>query len=601
MVAAISWLPLALYSQVVTFSEPGGFYKESFTLTLSCSNPDAIIHFTTNGNTPTAADPTYDAPLILNESLYSPSHIYTIQSSPDDLWYVPKNIKRCIVIRAAAFTSQGEPIGAVTTNSYFIGALGCDTHGLPVMSLCVDSLDLFDFETGIYVPGAHYDPDNHDFSGNYYQEGREWERPCNVEFYETDNNGINQAAGVRTQGVSTRRFPQKGLKIYARDEYGNKRFKYKFFKDIDLASFKHLKIKSFQGGWIGLGCQDYICGLMARNLDLDCLASRPMVLFLNGEYWGVYFLQEKPDERYLEDHFDADLDRINIISTWGGGYEYGSATSFRALRDWIETHDLASDENYTYVAQQIDISNFIDYQIFEIFSANLDWPANNMRCWQEGDGPWRWIFYDGDACVFRPQNQFDAFANATYTGDGYYPTSAEATLFFRKLMENETFKTRFIRRFNQLMRTSLSYNETKPYYDEIYHLIENEIRHQSERFGNPESLSTWKQKMKRIDKFLEGRVADVNADIFSQLIVENQDIDINEVYYTQQVLHTLIEAEQITKADLLVFDLLGRQVAHASVLLGAGPNNVELPAKINDGIFILKAGDATKRFAVIGE
>ena len=123
----------------------------------------------------------------------------------------------------------------------FIKALGCDTHGLPVVSICADSLDLFGFEQGILVPGIHFDSLNPEISGNYFQKGREWERVSNVEFYDySDNGGINQICGLRTHGNRARRQPQKGLKIYARQEYGNKHFHHQFFESDwrkDLAAF----------------------------------------------------------------------------------------------------------------------------------------------------------------------------------------------------------------------------------------------------------------------------------------------------------------------------------------------------------------------------
>ena len=144
-------------AQEVTFSTPGGFYDNPFELTLSCWSYDKVIHFTTNGNTPTASDPVYTHPLSLDKSLESRSNIYTIPTSPEDLWYQPKTVQRCIVIRAAAFDTDGQRVSPVVTNSYFIKALGCNTHGLPIMSLCADSLDLFDYNRGILVPALTTD------------------------------------------------------------------------------------------------------------------------------------------------------------------------------------------------------------------------------------------------------------------------------------------------------------------------------------------------------------------------------------------------------------------------------------------------------------
>ena len=589
-------------AQEVTFSAPGGFYDNPFELTLSCTQQDKVIHYTTHGNMPTANDPVYQGPLLLDKRLYSRSDIYTIVESPDSIWYQPDSVQKCIVVRAAAFNEAGVRIGNVTTNTYLIKSLGCDTHGLPVMSLCADSLELFDYERGIMVPGVHFDASDPDHTGNYYQSGREWERLCNVEYYESGNHGINQQAGLRTHGLSTRRFPQKGLKIYAREEYGKKRFKYKFFDDTNIASFKHLKIKPFESGWQSIGCQDYITGRIARQLNIDCLASRPMVLFINGEYWGIYYLQEKPDERYLEDHYDADLNTVNIIEAWtGNNVEYGSNEAYMDLYNWIQDHDLSDDDNYQYVCANIDIDNFVDYIAFETFIANLDWPANNVRCWQADNSLWRWLFFDGDACLFRPLSAYDPFYYATYNEDDlYYPTNKYSTLVFRRLLENETFKTRFVSRYYQLLSTTFRYESTKPFYDETYALISEEIDNQSRRFGNPESKEFWENEMARIDNFLSHRVLDIDNAICNHFITTSPQLNFADVYHdgTEHVIHLKVESEEIAKACFRVFDIMGRHYITATRILAVGKNEIDIPFESNPGIYIIVSGAKAGKFIV---
>ena len=422
-------------NDTVVFSASGGFYEDVFQLELYNVNLQNHIRYTTNGNRPTAQSPLYEEPLLLDTSKYSKSNIYTIIDCPETDFYLSDSVQHCIVIRAAVFDENDSCVSEVKTNSYFIRALGCDTHELPAVSLCADSLDLFDYATGIFVPGIYFDPLDPNWTGNYYESGREWERPMNIEFYELDNTGINQRAGLRTHGGNGRRLQQKCVKIYAREEYGKKRFKHKFFETIPQNNFKHLVFKPFSASWNQSGVNDHICNQIASQLDLETLASRPVLLYLNGEYWGIYYIHERPDERYLEDHYGVDIDNVNIISTWHPTAECGSVESFRALFQWVEANDLSDDEALAYFETQVDIDNFIDYQIFELFAENTDWPANNMRCWQEGNDKWRWIFYDGDACLC--WMTFNAFENAVYDGDEMWPSNWKATLFFRKLLERE--------------------------------------------------------------------------------------------------------------------------------------------------------------------
>lgn len=602
LLTAILLLCLAsVKAQEVTFSTQGGFYDEPFTLTLSCSLQDKVIRYTTNGTTPTATSPVYREPLPLNESLYSHSDIFTVQNSPDPDWVCPQTVKKCIVIRAAAFDDLGNRIGTVTTQSYFFTSLGCDTHGLPVMSLCADSLDLFDYETGIFVPGIHFNPSDPDHTGNYFQTGRDWERQINIEYYETDNQGINQQGGLRTQGYSTRRFPQKGLKIYARESYGAKRFQHKFFPNLELTSFKRLKLKPFQGGWETMGCQDYLCSLLAHSIALDCLASRPIVLYLNGEYWGIYYLQEKPDEYFFEDHFDTDDQHLNIIDTWGGHCEVGDNADYLDLFHWIEESDLSDEGQYRQAATRIDIDNFIDYEIFEIFTANLDWPNNNMRCWQQNGGPWRWLFFDGDACIFRPHAQFDAFDNATYTGESTYPSSRKATLVFRKLMQNETFKVRFCARFNQLLSTHFNYDNTKPLFDQTFSLITDEIDNQSQRFCNPPSHEAWENQVRKIDLFLSQRCDDMNRALREHFLTEDTGLTLCNLYPNpaQGQINIKVEAANTTVAHLQIFDMWGREVTRSLHFLRTGLNEITLPIDLSSGVYVLRLGNASRKIIVI--
>jgi hypothetical protein len=206
----------------VLFSSSGGFYEESFALELFHFYPQNQIRYTTNGNPPTAQSQLYTEPLFLDQALYSTSDIYTIQVTPDGQMFYPDSIGHCIVIRAAVFDENDSCVSEVATNSYFIHSLGCDTHGLPVMSLCSDSLSLFDYYRGIMVPGSHYNPDSPSWTGNYYCKGLNWERRCNVEFYELDNRGCQPTgwtadprrrfpsiATKRTQGLCERRIRKK--------------------------------------------------------------------------------------------------------------------------------------------------------------------------------------------------------------------------------------------------------------------------------------------------------------------------------------------------------------------------------------------------------
>lgn len=496
--------PLLILAQneTVTFSQPGGVYNDSFSLALSCERPGHHIRFTTNGNIPNEYSRKYTGPLFLNQAMLPTSDIYQIQISPSEDIFTPDSILKAIVIRAAVFNEQNKRVGPVVTQTYFIETMGCEFHALPVVSICADSLSLFSYDTGIFVPGIHWDPANPNLSGNYYQKGDEWERVINIEFYEHNHQGFNQTAGIRTHGGNSRRIPQKSFKVYARAEYGNKNFNYPIFSNPDITKYKRLVFKPFASSWTEAGIQDWLAEKIANNLKVDALASRPALVFLNGEYWGIYYIEEKADERYLESHHGIDKDDINIIAQWWE-VENGNDEHFKQFYEWMETADLTDDNQYQYVTQMLDIEETIDYLLLELFTANQDWPANNLRCWQAGNGPWRWLFYDGDACFNR---YFGVYGNATYEGSNTWPSSTHSTLFFRKLFQNDSFRKAYYTRLTELNQSYFSYHYTQTLYNEILNLLENHIERQIERFNKPADRKEWERDMTVIDKFLEDRV-----------------------------------------------------------------------------------------------
>ena len=570
------------------FSVPGGFYEESFSLELFPFYPQHHIRFTTNGNRPTAQSRLYTEPLLLDASLYSTSDIYTIQMSPEHLVYVPDSVQHCIVIRAAVFDDDDNCISEVATNSYFIQSLGCDTHGLPVMSLCADTLDLFDYHTGILVPGVHFNPAIPSWTGNYYQRGILWERCCNWEFYELDNRGVNQQAGLRTHGGNARRGPQKGLKVYAREEYGKKRFEHAFFDSTEVTSFKHLILKPFVDEWFDYGIPNMICQQMAKEINVESLATRPSVLFINGEYWGIYSVSEKPDDFYLESHLGGENEEYNIVGDWYGTSESGDNTNFLQLMEWLENANLSDSVNYQTVCALVDMDCFIDYYCFEIFVANDDWPGNNMRCYQHQDGIWRWIFYDGDNALQRMD--FDVFANATYVGNAGWPSNTQSTLMFRRLLENNSFRSLFRQRFSQLMGELWDYGHTGPIFQEMASKVRMEIPQQAARFNSPKSQGRWEEKIQKIDAFLQNRVENMNQRLAEFMFIPETPACPLELYPNpfQDQITLWVDAEQREETLCSVYDLQGRQVAVQTFSLHPGYNMVTLTLPLCPGLYLLK-------------
>ena len=185
------------YGQVA-FSALGGFYQHAFNLTLS-ADEGLSIHYTTDGALPTTLSPCYVQPLMLSPSFYSSRDIYLMPDAPEGDWNPPTSVCHAIVLRAAAFDSQGAQVGPVATHTYLIADLLEHQPQLPAVSIALDFTHLFDPDSGIFSPNG-FDPEDEYFTGNFNQHGREWERLASVEFYELDNTGFAQDLGVRVHG-----------------------------------------------------------------------------------------------------------------------------------------------------------------------------------------------------------------------------------------------------------------------------------------------------------------------------------------------------------------------------------------------------------------
>ena len=222
-----------------------------------------------------------------------------------------------------------------------------------------------------------------------------------------------------------------------------------------------------------------------------------------------------------------------------------------------------------------------------------------MRCWQKGNGPWRWIFFDGDIALI--QKEFDAFANATYNGPSGYPASSRSTLFLRKLLEKETFKVDFINRFNQLLRTAFAYETTKKYIDDAYALLKGEVPNQVARFNNPDEYKRWTRHISGVDIFLEQRKDFILNQMRDYHIADDYDLAIDAIFPSpaQNEIHIMTDFEHTALTSLQIFDLVGRQLYSEQRAFGKGKSVLSMPIRLSSGVYLLRIGEKTRKFVVV--
>lgn len=438
------------------FSVAAGFHAASFDLALSTTDPAATITYTLDGSEPTASSTPFTGPITIDDRAGDPSVYALIPTNflapSHEAWRPPVgSIDKITVVRARAFRA-GQTPSAIATRSYIVGAEVASHCNFPVISLVTDPNNLFDDTIGIYVPGDLYDPAV-SWSGNYFESGSAWERPVHVELFdEAGRLALSQDAGVRISGSWTVRLPQKTLKLYADAKYGDPAFDTQMFPDLPYTSWARFRIRNSGDDWCRLGFRDLSLHEMFRGLGFDTQAGRPVIQFLDGEYWGLANLRDEYSRFYYERVYGIPETEVVLLENNGevdDGPTDGNLRYF-ALRDFVAAHDMNDPAAFAHADSQMDMANYIQYVTTEIYSANTDWPDNNIVMWRRNtadyvagapaghDGRWRWSLKDLDAAFHWAD--YDALSAAV--DDPWVP--AWSTELLRGLLENDGFRRDFI-------------------------------------------------------------------------------------------------------------------------------------------------------------
>jgi hypothetical protein len=446
------------------FSLPGGFYQGAQTLRFA--NSDQIdIYYSLDGTTPDDQALRYEAPIVLEATA---------------------------AVRAIGY-ARGLGPSDVVTQTYFLD----EPVHLPFVSIVTDPAHFFSDETGIYVTGTNG-------RGGYCDSAirnlkQDWERPVNVELYETDGRpGFNQRAGVKIfGGCSRHRFPQKSLALFARQVYGKGSFAYQLFPDKDIDRFESFILRSSADDQVFTLFRDALSQMsLVEYMDVDYQAYRPVVLFLNGQYWGIHNLREKVNEHYVAENFGLDADEVNLLEG-NGSVVAGTNAGYAALVNYANTHPMADPAQYEIVRAQIDIDQYIDYQIGHIYLAERDWPGNNIKFWRASTGPyarWRWINFDLDQCLTPAWIQENMIDKTTTRSGPSWPNPEWSTRLFRNLLENESFRNEFIQRYAYHMNTTFRPERLLGLIDQFQERLAPEIPRHITRWGgqkDPDALETW--------------------------------------------------------------------------------------------------------------
>jgi len=468
----------------VSFSYDSGFYDQKFNLELSCSEPGATIYYTTDGSIPDESSAVYSGPLRISDRTKSKNVLSVITGLCPDSNFVPQfPVAKGTVIRAFAILSDGTKT-PIANASYFVGIDRKKSYGdVPVISLITDADNFFDYETGIYVLGKTYedwikeDPsraslESWQMVGNYSLRGKEWEREISVEYISADGSaGFLQDMGVRIMGGASRGGTQKSLKLISREEYGKKNLKFDLIPG-NLRSDGTGPVTKYKSFVLRVGGNDANFGRLRdpflQNLVAECdfetQSSTPCVVFLNGEYWGMYTITEDYSDNYFENNYG--IDNNNIVLLKRGEIEDGEEEDLKLYHEMyfcITRQDMSVARNYKEACELLDMDSFAQYCAFELYVANQDsmFDNNNWRMWRVrtadhatewSDGKWRMAAYDTDFSTgiydggtsFKNDNISNRLKAAS---DKEREDNLEAYApieLFRSLMQNEDFRTKFL-------------------------------------------------------------------------------------------------------------------------------------------------------------
>jgi hypothetical protein len=465
------------------FSLKSGFYNGIVKIGLSTSSSTAKIFFSVDGSEP----------------MENKKFLYTSAIKSDT----------SIVVRARVF-EKGLLPSPVITRTYIIN----EKFDLPVISITTDPKNLYDWETGIYVKGPHASDEMPYYGANYY---KDWEKKAHFEYFDVRGvSRVDMVLGLKISGSWSRWLPKKSFSINAKEKFGSDIISYSFFSDKDFSSFQSLKLRA-----------DAVCGWHMKNEliykinkhlnnTVDIQTYSPAVLFLNGQYWGIYNIMETKGADFIKNNYG--LTDVDILEGWGRVIE-GNRKDYESILNYMNTNDIEKSSVYQHIKSRIDIMSFMDFWIYEFYTGKHD--NTNIRYWhpRTSEGKWRWISYD-----------MDSWNNVDYNLDEItiFEDRAVDQWLLGRMLHNKQFSYDFSNRCADLLNSVLKPEFLTRVIDTIRSDIGSEIEREIKRWGKvidddhffPVNSQDWKTKEKWMNQFFRDR-----PDIVRNQIVKKLNLD----------------------------------------------------------------------------
>jgi hypothetical protein len=430
------------------FSHERNFYESAFELFITSSNSDATIFYTFDGSTPTSENGIkynreiyIDSTIVLKaisisandtSKVYTHSYIFPLTSAKQVKLPAgfPKIWRGSSKIRAD-YEMDPEIIEQFVSDSKIIGAF----KSLPVLSLSMHTDNWFDHSKGLYV--------------GYPNSSESREKAVTAEFiFNTNEENFAVECGVQNQGgtsIINWMVPKQSMRLLFKDIYGPKKLKRKFFPDSEIKSINTLVVDGYLNTWLhpwfeeqrksSILIRDQLTSDMHNAMGGLSFHGRFVHLFLNGLYWGIYDLHERPDDAFLSEYMDAKREDFDIIKQSPKRIVQGSNKPYLEMLD-VARNGLSTDKGFETIQKYLDLPQFIDYIILNFYLGNHDWAHHNYYAARNKKKKTGFRFYTWDSeDVMRNSN---VSYNNTLKNDKNGPTEIHTLL-----KENEKYRLMF--------------------------------------------------------------------------------------------------------------------------------------------------------------
>lgn len=446
------------YAPEPVLSETALYHTDSFELEMTADG--AEIRYTTDGSKPTESSKLYTGPITISQNT---------------------------VIRAASFRQDRLPSDIATCTYLFEQA-----HTLPVV--CVNG-----------------DPDLIAQVFAATERTNKVEREAFIQWYETDGSlGAEFPCGIKAKGAGTLPFKQKSLAIHLRAGYGRSEVTYPFFEDSDLTTFVSLVLRN-SGQDIGdhsfdARVRDAFASRAVAGMNIDYALTRPVIMYLNGRYYGIYDFGEDQNKDYLVNHYGVDGDAVDIIQR-NTRVLQGTNADIKRVFAYAMDKNLADDELFAKFAEWIDVDYFTDYFIAQTYFYNSD--MFNQKYWRSQDYTvkWRPIFYDLDFCFNASSSPSRNIMSAYFSKTGVPSNDGSLTHMniYVGLEKNAKWRQMCAERYVQLICTQFEPERLLGILNDLVEQMRPEMARHIAHWGHPKSMSAWEDALDTLRSAIKKR------------------------------------------------------------------------------------------------